>query len=155
MSDVWCKIPLTPRWEIIIPTLPLKLYLTVAILTLPNSKMTKIYFSSTNFKVHQTFTMMPRFSNASGLAACRLAACSIASRDSFPDVQRVEFYVRFPMSRHCGYSMIHVYIQHNNNCFTALCPWLPRWAGTRRNTHSPTVLIIIQSLSASSIYHDP
>ena len=39
--------------------------------------------------------------------------------------------------------------------FTALCPGLPRWAGTRRNTHPPTILIIIQSLSASSIYHDP
>jgi len=44
---------------------------------------------------------------------------------------------------------------NNNNCFTALCPWLPGWAGTRRNTHPPTILIIIQSLSASSICHDP
>ena len=44
---------------------------------------------------------------------------------------------------------------NNNNCFTALCPWLPRWAGTRRNIHPPTFLIIIQSLSASSIYYDP
>jgi len=25
---------------------------------------------------------------------------------------------------------------NNNNCFTALCPWLLKWAGTRRNiTH--------------------
>jgi len=46
--------------------------------------------------------------------------------------------------------------QHNNNnCFTALCPGLPMWAGTRRNIHPPTILIIIRSLSASSIYHDP
>jgi len=46
--------------------------------------------------------------------------------------------------------------QHNNNnCFMALCPGLPGWAGTWRNTHPPTILIIIQSLSASSIYHDP
>jgi len=37
----------------------------------------------------------------------------------------------------------------------ALCPGLPGWAGTRRNTHPPTILIIIQCLSASSIYHDP
>ena len=44
--------------------------------------------------------------------------------------------------------------QHNNNCCTALCPGLPGWAGTRRNTHPPTILII-QSLSAFSIYHDP
>jgi len=28
-------------------------------------------------------------------------------------------------------------------------------SGIRRNTHPPTILIIIQSLSASSIYHDP
>jgi len=34
------------------------------------------------------------------------------------------------------------------------CPGLPGWAGTRRNTHPPTILII-QSLSASSIYRDP
>ena len=40
----------------------------------------------------------------------------------------------------------------NNNRFMALCPGLPGWAGTRRNTHPPTILIIIQSLSASSIY---
>jgi len=26
---------------------------------------------------------------------------------------------------------------------------------TRRNTHPPTILTIIQSLSASSIYHEP
>jgi len=44
---------------------------------------------------------------------------------------------------------------NNNNCFMALCPGLPRSAGTRRNTHPPTILIIIQSLSASSIYHGP
>jgi len=31
--------------------------------------------------------------------------------------------------------------------FMAICPGLPRWAGTRSNTHPPTVLIIIQSLS--------
>jgi len=39
---------------------------------------------------------------------------------------------------------------HNNNHFMAVCPRLPR-----RNIHRPTILIIIQSLSASSIYHDP
>jgi len=44
---------------------------------------------------------------------------------------------------------------NNNNCFTALCLGLPGWAGTRRNTHPPTILNIIQSLSASSIYHNP
>jgi len=43
----------------------------------------------------------------------------------------------------------------HNGRFTALCPGLPVWAGTRRNTYPPTILIIIQSLSASSIYHDP
>jgi len=45
-------------------------------------------------------------------------------------------------------------ILHNNNRFTALCPGLPGWAGTRGNIYPPTILII-QSLSASSIYHDP
>jgi len=46
------------------------------------------------------------------------------------------------------------YAYNNNNRFTALCPGLPGSAGTRRNTHPPTILIVIQSLSASSIYRD-
>ena len=48
-------------------------------------------------------------------------------------------------------------VQQHNNRFTALCPGLPGWASTRKKTlaHPPTILIIIQSLSASSIYHDP
>ena len=33
----------------------------------------------------------------------------------------------------------------------SFCPGLPGWAGTRRNIHALTILIIIQSLSASSI----
>ena len=44
---------------------------------------------------------------------------------------------------------------NNNNRFMALCPGLPGWAGTRRNIYPPTVLIIIQSLSASSVYYYP
>ena len=52
-------------------------------------------------------------------------------------------------------STVHCMWYNNNNRFRALCPGLPRWAGTIRNTHPPTILIIIQSLSASSIYHDP
>jgi len=44
----------------------------------------------------------------------------------------------------------------HNNSFTALCPGLPGWAGTRRNSHPPTsILNIIQSLSASSVYYNP
>jgi len=35
---------------------------------------------------------------------------------------------------------------NNNNRFTALCPGLSGWAGTRRNTHPPTILIIIHNL---------
>jgi len=50
--------------------------------------------------------------------------------------------------------LIHYTTTHNNR-FTVLCPGLPSWAATRRNTHPPTILIIIQSLSASSIYNDP
>jgi len=44
------------------------------------------------------------------------------------------------------------YNNNNNNHFTSLCPGLPGWAGTRRSIHPPTILIIIQSLSASSSY---
>ena len=49
------------------------------------------------------------------------------------------------------------FVKHfnNNNRFMALCLGLPGWAGTRINIHPPTILIIIQSLSGSSIYHDP
>ena len=35
-----------------------------------------------------------------------------------------------------------------------VCPGLPGCTGTRRSTHPPTILIIIQPLSASSIYRD-
>jgi len=31
-------------------------------------------------------------------------------------------------------------LDNNNDRFAALCPGLPRWAGTRRNTHPPTIL---------------
>ena len=43
---------------------------------------------------------------------------------------------------------------NNNNCFTALCPGLPRCAGTRRNSHSPTILIIqfYQILPSTTIH---
>jgi len=44
---------------------------------------------------------------------------------------------------------------NNNNRFAALCLGLPGWASTRRNFHPPTILIIIQSLSAFSIDYDP
>jgi len=35
--------------------------------------------------------------------------------------------------------IMHIQQQHNNR-FAALCPGLPEWAGTRRNTHPPTIL---------------
>jgi len=54
-----------------------------------------------------------------------------------------------------AYVMVIVMIQQQQQSFTALCLGLPGWAGTRRNTHPPTILIIIQSLSASSMYYDP
>jgi len=43
---------------------------------------------------------------------------------------------------------------NNNNRFMVLCLGLPGWAGTRRNIHPPTILIIIPSLSASSMYYN-
>ena len=49
-----------------------------------------------------------------------------------------------------------IQITHNTQPqpFYATLSGTNAWAGTRRNTHPPTILII-QSLSASSIYHDP
>ena len=66
-------------------------------------------------------------------------------------------YVKIDLSEFWVPSLAWVWSagHNNNNCFTALCPGLPRWASTRRNVHPPTILIIIQSLSASSIYYDP
>jgi len=64
------------------------------------------------------------------------------------------FFLLFFITRLHDY--MNTQLQHtHNNRFTALCPGLPGRAGTKRNTHPPTILIIIQSLSASSIYHDP
>jgi len=47
------------------------------------------------------------------------------------------------------------YDDDNNNRFTALCPGLPGWAGTRRNTHPPTILTasnLYQVLSSTTIH---
>jgi len=48
------------------------------------------------------------------------------------------------------------HINNNNNSFTALCPGLPGWAGTRRNIHPLTPILIINYplSSASSIYYN-
>jgi len=35
---------------------------------------------------------------------------------------------------------LHNNNNNNNNSFMALCPGLPGWAGTRSNTHPPTIL---------------
>ena len=42
----------------------------------------------------------------------------------------------------CYFSIMISCERLNNNHFAALCPGLPGWAGTRRNTHPPTILII-------------
>ena len=34
-------------------------------------------------------------------------------------------------------------LTHTHNCFAALCPGLPGWAGTRRNIHPLTSLLLI------------
>ena len=45
---------------------------------------------------------------------------------------------------------------HTHNRLTAFCPGLPGQAGTRRNTHPLTpILIIGHPLSTSSIHYDP
>ena len=45
---------------------------------------------------------------------------------------------------------------HTHNHLTTLCPGLPGWAGTRRNIHPLTpILIIGHPLSTFSIYWDP
>jgi len=49
-----------------------------------------------------------------------------------------------------GRDSVHYHLHNtttHNDRFMAVCPGLPGWAGTRRNTHPPTILIIIQSLS--------
>jgi len=45
---------------------------------------------------------------------------------------------------------------YTHNYLIALCPGLPRWAGTRRNIHPLTLILVIRhALSTSSIYCDP
>jgi len=58
----------------------------------------------------------------------------------------------------CACQITHISVDYDqlwprlyNNRITTLCPGLTGWAGIRRNTHPPTILIITQSLSASSI----
>ena len=45
---------------------------------------------------------------------------------------------------------------HTHNCLMALCPGLPRQAGTRRNIHLLAPMLIIRHpLSSFSIFYDP
>ena len=55
-----------------------------------------------------------------------------------------------------AYAFICAAACHNNNDhFTALCRDYPGELVPEVNIHPPNILIIIQSLSAFSIYHDP
>ena len=65
-----------------------------------------------------------------------------------------EISVSFAFLAHTHARMPHA--RCTRNCFTALCPGLPRWAGTRRNIHPLTpILVINHHLSSSSIYYNP
>jgi len=55
----------------------------------------------------------------------------------------------------CLYVCLSVCLRYyNNNRFMALCPRLPGWAGTKRNTHPPTILIsnLYQLLPSTTIH---
>ena len=56
---------------------------------------------------------------------------------------------------HCEMKFVADLNNNNNIRFTALCQGLLGRGSTRRNIYPPTILIIIQSLSASSIYQHP
>ena len=62
-------------------------------------------------------------------------------------------------SRNHDYDLAKIKIcrhKHTHNRLTALCLGLPGWAGTRKNIHPLTPIMIIRHpLSTSSIYHDP
>jgi len=49
-----------------------------------------------------------------------------------------------------SYFELIIWQQQQRDHFTAPCPRPPGWAGTRRNTHSPSILTTIQSPSAVS-----
>ena len=67
----------------------------------------------------------------------------------FPSNSIVVVYFIFQRIRDCSDNT------HTHNRLTALCPGLPGWAGTRRNIHPLTpILIIGHPLSSSSIYND-
>ena len=59
----------------------------------------------------------------------------------------------FFLKRVKGNNALNVFLNvltHTHCCFTALCPGLPGWAGTRRYIHPLTREIIIHPLPASS-----
>jgi len=134
------------------------LKLTLTLLTMPhptnpkcNSNMTKLAsFQRTGPQHHPNDAMFTNtlYIRLGKLTSRRLvlSAYKLGSWSAF----HVQFWTsRLPKAEWQSNT------QQHNNCFMALCPGLPGWAGTRRNTHPPTILLIIQSLSASSIYHDP
>jgi len=58
----------------------------------------------------------------------------------------------------CHYAKFREKWYNDSHTTTVLRPFVRDYPGEpvpEKNTHPPTFLIIIQSLSASSIYHDP
>jgi len=45
--------------------------------------------------------------------------------------------------------MLEVNVFRNYNCFMALCPGLPGWAGTRRNIHPLTPILLSSCVPTS------
>jgi len=57
---------------------------------------------------------------------------------------------------HHQHTHTHTHIHTTILRLYGFCPGQPRWAGTRRNIHPLTpIMVINHSLSASSIYYDP
>jgi len=69
----------------------------------------------------------------------------IASFQKWNCVRRVEQWSLLTANR-------KLLMNNNNSRFMALCLGLPGWAGTRRNIHPPTILIIIQLLPSTRIH---
>jgi len=84
--------------------------------------------------------------------ACRVKAVGGGGVTGYSYIRGSHFF----LNRGPAWSKFGPGCYYTHNYLIALCPGLPRWAGTRRNIHPLTLILVIRhALSTSSIYCDP
>ena len=96
---------------------------------------------------------------SSSLECVLLALCGLVCSSLFISIYKLHRCMLYVI--HVLHAWPFVFVPFSqiiqiHNCLTALCPGIPGWAGTRRNIHPLTsILITKHPLSTSSMYCNP